>query len=141
MIKIRVKIIEKLIPINEISSIIRRAFKSQFTISKNSLITEDFLIIIGISEKGMISVVHSSINRNLERTYISVLVFRTDTLAKELNISMKSDDGINLIEKKMVQSLKNEGKESFLYPFIQLSKFQFENPQEKRKIFTVEWAH
>ena len=75
---------------NEISSIIQKILNSQFKISKKSIISEDYLIIIGYSEKGLISVVQSSNIKNFERTRISVLVFKTQSLAKELNIKQES---------------------------------------------------
>ena len=138
MIKIRTKIIEKLITIDEISSTIQKIFKSQFKISNNSIISEDFLLIIGYSEKGLISVIQSSINKNFERTCISVLVFHTQSLAEELNIQQESHNYLSLIEGKLIRSLKEEVKNKFCNPFTELSKFQLEKAQEKRKIFTLE---
>ena len=138
VIKIRTKIIEKLITINEISSTIQQIFSSQFKISKNSIISEDYLLIVGHSEKGLISVVQSSINRNFERTRISILVFQTQSLAEELNIQRESHNCLSLIEEKLIRSLKDEVKNKFCYPFTELSKFQLEKAQEKRKIFTLE---
>ena len=138
VIKIRTKIIEKLITMNEISSTIHKIFNSQFKISKNSIISEDYLLIIGHSEKGLISVVQSSINKNFERTCISILVFQTQSLAEELNIQQESHNSLSLIEEKLIRSLKVEVKDKFCNPFTELSKFQLEKAQEKRKIFTLE---
>ena len=123
---------------NEISSIIQKMFKSQFKISKKSIISEDYLLIIGISEKGFISVVQSSIDKNFERTRISIFVFNSKSLAKELKIQQESQNWINLIEEKLIRSLKTEVKNEFHNPFTELSKFQLEKTQEKRKIFTLE---
>ena len=138
MIKIRAKIIEKIITMNEVSLTIEKIFKSQFKTSKNSIISKDYLLIIGHSEKGFISVVQSSINKNFERTCISILVFKTQSLAKELNIQQESHKGISLIEEKLIQSLKDEIKNKFCNPFTELSKFQLEKAQEKRKINAFE---
>ena len=138
VIIIRTKTIEKLITINEISSTIQKIFKSQFKISKNSIISEDFLLIIGHSEKGLISVIQSSINKNFERTCISVLVFQTHSLAEVLNIQRESHNCLSLIEGKLIRSLKEEIKNKFCNPFTELSKFQLEKTQEKRRIFTLE---
>ena len=138
MIIIRTKNIEKLITMNEISLTIQKIFKSQFKISKNSIISEDFLLIIGHSEKGLISVIQSSINKNFERTRISVLVFQTQSLAEALNIQRESHNCLSLIEGKLIRSLKEEIKNKFCNPFTELSKFQLEKAQEKRKIFTLE---
>jgi len=138
VIIIRTKNIEKLITMNEISLTIQKIFKSQFKISKNSIISEDFLLIIGHSEKGLISVIQSSINKNFERTCISVLVFQTQSLAEELNIQRESHNCLSLIEGKLIKSLKEEIKNKFCNPFTELSKFQLEKAQEKRKIFTLE---
>ena len=123
---------------DEIYSTIQKIFKSQFKISKNSIISEDYLLIIGLSEKGLISVVQSSINKNFERTCISILVFKTQSLARELNIQQESHNYISLIEEKLIRSLKDEVKNKFWNPFTELSKFQLEKAQEKRKIFTLE---
>ena len=123
---------------NEISLTIQKIFKSQFKISKNSIISEDFLLIIGHSEKGLISVIQSSINKNFERTCISVLVFQTQSLAEELNIQRESHNCLSLIEGKLIRSLKEEIKNKFCNPFTELSKFQLEKAQEKRSIFTLE---
>jgi len=123
---------------NEISLTIQKIFKSQFKISKNSIISEDFLLIIGHSEKGLISVIQSSINKNFERTCISVLVFQTQSLAGELNIQRESHNCLSLIEGKLIRSLKEEIKNKFCNPFTELSKFQLEKAQEKRSIFTLE---
>ncbi len=123
---------------NEISSVIQKIFKSQFKISKNSIISEENLFIIGHNEKGLISVIQSSINKNFERTSISILVFKTQSLAKELNIQQESHNYISLIEEKLIRILKDEDKNKFCYPFKELSKFQLEKAQEKRKIFTLE---
>ena len=123
---------------NEISSTIQKIFKSQFKISKKSIISEDYLLIIGHSEKGLISVVQASINKNFERTRISVLVFNPQSLAKELNIQQESHNFLSLIEEKLIRSLKDEVRNKFFYPFTELSKFQLEKAQEKRKIFTLE---
>lgn len=123
---------------NEISSIIQKFFKSQFKISKNSIISEDYLLIIGFSEEGLISVVQASINKNFERTCISIMVFKIQSLAEELNIPQESHNCISLIEEKLIRSLKDEVKNQFFYPFTELSKFQLEKAQEKRKIFTIE---
>ena len=123
---------------NEISSTIQKVFKSQFKISKNSIISEDFLLIIGHSEKGLISVIQASINKNFERTCISVLVFQTQSLAEELNIQRESHNCLSLIEGKLIRSLKEEVKNKFCNPFTELSKFQLEKAQEKRTIFTLE---
>ena len=123
---------------NEISLTIQKIFKSQFKISKNSIISEDFLLIIGHSEKGLISVIQSSINKNFERTCISVLVFQTQSLAEELNIQRESHNCLSLIEGKLIRSLKEEIKNKFCNPFTELSKFQLEKAQEKRRIFTLE---
>jgi hypothetical protein len=138
VIIIRTKNIEKLITMNEISLSIQKIFKSQFKISKNSIISEDFLLIIGHSEKGLISVIQSSINKNFERTCISVLVFQTQSLAEELNIQRESHNCLSLIEGKLIRSLKEEIKNKFCNPFTELSKFQLEKAQEKRRIFTLE---
>ncbi|MBY9015857.1 MAG: hypothetical protein KGD68_09225 [Candidatus Lokiarchaeota archaeon] len=123
---------------NEISLTIQKIFNSQFKMSKNSIISEDYLLIIGLSEEGLISVVQSSINKNFERTSISIGVFKTQTLAKELNIQQDSHNRINLIEEKLIRSLKDDAKNKFYNPFSELSKFQLEKAQEKRKIFTLE---
>lgn len=123
---------------NEISLTIQKIFNSQFKMSKNSIISEDYLLIIGLSEEGLISVVKSSINKNFERTSISIGVFKTQTLAKELNIQQDSHNSINLIEEKLIRSLKDDVKNKFYNPFSELSKFQLEKAQEKRKIFTLE---
>jgi hypothetical protein len=138
VIIIRTKNIEKLITMNEISLTIQKIFKSKFKISKNSIISEDFLLIIGHSEKGLISVIQSSINKNFERTCISVLVFQTQSLAEELNIQRESHNCLSLIEGKLIRSLKEEIKNKFCNPFTELSKFQLEKAQEKRSIFTLE---
>jgi hypothetical protein len=138
VIKIRTKIIEKLITMNEISSTIQKIFKSQFKISKNSIISEEYLLIISHSEKGLISVIQSSINKSFERTCISILVFKTQSLVGELNIKQESHNYISLIEEKLIRSLKDEIKNKFCNPFTELSKFQLEKAQEKRKIFTLE---
>jgi hypothetical protein len=122
----------------EISSIIQKVFNSQFKVSKNSIISEDYLFIIGHSDRGLISVVQSSIIKNFERTRISILVFNTQSLAKELNIKQESQNYIKLIEEKLIKSLKDEIKNKFCNPFTELSKFQIEKAQEKRKIFTIE---
>ena len=123
---------------NDISLTIQKIFNSQFKMSKNSIISEDYLLIIGLSEEGLISVVQSSINKNFERTSISIGVFKTQTLAKELNIQQDSHNRINLIEEKLIRSLKDDAKNKFYNPFSELSKFQLEKAQEKRKIFTLE---
>jgi len=123
---------------NEISSTIQKIFKSQFKISKKSIISEDYLLILGISEKGFISVIQSSIDRNFERTRISILVFNTQSLAKDLNIQQKSQNWIDITEEKLIRSLKTEVKNEFHNPFTELSKFQLEKTQEKRKIFKLE---
>ncbi len=138
VIIIRTKIIEKLITMNEISSTIQKIFKSQFKISKKSIISKDYLLIIGHSEKDLISVFQASINNNFERTCISILVFRTQSLAKELNIQQESPNCSDLIEGKLIRSLKEGVKNKFCNPFTELSKFQLEKAQEKRKIFTLE---
>jgi len=138
VIKIRTKIIEKLITMNEISSTIQKIFKSQFKISKKSIISEEYLLIIGHSEKGLISVIQSSINTSFERTCISILVFKTQSLVEQLNIKQESHNYISLIEEKLIRSLKDEIKNKFCNPFTELSKFQLEKAQEKRKIFTLE---
>jgi len=138
VIKIRTKIIEKLIPMDEISSTIQKIFKSRFKISKKSIISDEYLLIIGHSEKGLISVVQSSINKSFERTCISILVFKTQSLAEELNIQQESQNRIKLIEEKLIRSLNDEIKNKFCFPFTELSKFQLEKAQEKRKIFTLE---
>jgi hypothetical protein len=122
----------------EISSIIQKIFNSQFKISKNSIISEDYLFIIGVSEKGLISVVQSSKIKNFERTRISILVFKTGSLAEGLNVKPESQNYIKLIEEKLILSLKDEIKNKFCNPFTELSKFQLEKAQEKRKIFTIE---
>ncbi|MFW9949566.1 MAG: hypothetical protein ACFFKA_05520 [Candidatus Thorarchaeota archaeon] len=123
---------------NHISSTIQKIFKSQFKISKKSIISDDFLLIIGFSEKGFISVVQSSINKNFERTCLSILVFKTQSLAEEFNIPQKSTNYLNLIEEKLILTLKDEVKNKFSYPFTELSKFQLEKAREKREIYTIE---
>ncbi|MFX1447661.1 MAG: hypothetical protein ACFFCG_05940 [Promethearchaeota archaeon] len=123
---------------NDISSTIQKIFKSQFKISKKSIISEDFLLIIGFSEKGFISVVKSSINKNFERTCLSILVFKTQSLAEEFNIPQESPNSLSLIEEKLIRTLKDEVKNKFSYPFTELSKFQLEKAREKREIFTIE---
>ena len=119
---------------NEISSTIHKIYKSQFKISERSIISEEYLLILGISEKGFISVVQSSIDRNFERTRISILVFNTQSLAKELKIQQESQNWIDLIEQKLIRSLKTEVKNEFRNPFTELSKFQLEKTQEKKGI-------
>lgn len=138
MIKIRTQIIEELITTNEISSTIQKIFKSQFKISKKSIFSEDFLLILGYSEKGFISVVHASINKHFKRTRISILVFKTQSLAEQLNIQQNSENYIKLIEEKLIRSIKDEVKNKFRNPFTELSKFQLEKAQEKRKVLTLE---
>ena len=123
---------------NEVSSTIKKIFKSQFKFSKNSIISKDYLLIIGHSENGFISVVQSSMSKNFKRIYISVLVFRIQSLAGELKIQQESHKDMNLIEEKLILSLKDEVKNENCYPFTELSKFQLEKTQEKRKIFTLE---
>jgi len=138
VIIIRTKIIEKLITMNEISSTIQKIFKSQFKISKKSIISEEYLLIIGHSEKGLISVVQASINNIFERTSISILVFNPQSLAEELNIQQESHNFLSLIEGKLIRSVKEGVKNKFCNPFTELSKFQLEKTQEKRKIFSLE---
>jgi len=138
VIIIRTKIIEKLINMNEISSTIQQIFKSEFRISKNSIISEEYLLIIGHSEEGLISVVQASINNDFERTRISILVFNPQSLAEELNIQQESHNFLSLIEGKLIRSVKEGVKNKFCNPFTELSKFQLEKAQEKRKVFTLE---
>jgi hypothetical protein len=83
-------------------------------------------------------VIQSSINKNFERTCISILVFKTQSLAEELNIQQESHNYLSLIEEKLLRILKDEVKNKFSYPFTELSKFQLEKGQEKREIFTLE---
>jgi len=83
-------------------------------------------------------VVHSSVDKNFERTYISILLFKTQSLAKEFNIQQNSPKFLNQIEEKLIRLLKEGCKNKSLYPFTELSKYQLENAQEKRKIFTLE---
>ena len=123
---------------NEISSTIQQIFKSEFRISKNSIISEEYLLIIGHSEKGLISVVQASINNDFERTRISILVFNPQSLAEELNIQQESHNFLSLIEGKLIRSVKEGVKNKFCNPFTELSKFQLEKAQEKRKVFTLE---
>ena len=104
---------------NEISSIIQKTFNSQFKVSKNSIISEDYLFIIGHSDRGLISVVQSSIIKNFERTRISILVFNTQSLGKELNVKQESKNYIKLIEEKLLLSLKDEIKNKFCNPFTE----------------------
>ena len=123
---------------NEISSTIQKIFKSQFKISKKSIISDDYLLIIGLGEKDLISVVHCSINKNFKRTYISILLFKTQSLAEEFNIQQNSPNFLNQIEEKLIRLLKDGSKYKSHFPFTELSKYQLEKAQEKRKIFTLE---
>ncbi|GAH04545.1 unnamed protein product, partial [marine sediment metagenome] len=50
----------------------------------------------------------------------------------------ESHNCLSLIEGKLIKSLKEEIKNKFCNPFTELSKFQLEKAQEKRKIFTLE---
>lgn len=122
----------------DISSTIQKIFKSQFKISKKSIFSEDYLLVIGYSEKGLVSVVQASINKQFDRTRISILVFEAQTLAEELNIPQESEKSIKLIEENLIRLLRDEIKNRFCNPSTSLSKFQVEKAQEKRKIFTLE---
>ncbi len=134
----RIKIIEKLIPIKQIYSSVQKIFNSQLTISKNSLISEDSLLILGISEKGLILIIHASLDNEFERTYFSVVLFNIQSLADIFEIHYESIKDVKLVEMILLQKLKIGDKNKIYYPFTEFSEFQIETDQRKRKIFSLE---
>lgn len=134
----RIKIIEKLIPIKQIYATVQKVFNSQLTISKNSLISEESLLILGISEKGLILIIHASLDKEFERTYLSAVLFNIQSLADIFEIHYESIEDVKLVEIILLQKLKIGDKNKIYYPFTEFSEFQIEKDQRKRKIFSLE---
>jgi len=134
----RIKIIEELIPTKQLYSSVEKVFSSQLTISENSRFSDDSLLVLGFSKKGVILIVHASLDYDFERTYLTAILFNTSSLANTLEMDYKSVDDIKLVEDKLVQTLKRYNNGKIEYPFTELSKFQTEIDQKKRKIFSLE---
>ncbi len=134
----RIKIIERLIPISEIYSTVQKVLNSHFTISENSIISQDYLLILAVSETSFVSVIHASLDKNFERTYLSTMLLKIQSLAKILDIQYNSKEDINDIEDKLIQALNIEENDKILYPFTEFSKFQLVQDQENRDISTLE---
>ncbi|MEJ2295159.1 MAG: hypothetical protein P8Y23_10365 [Candidatus Lokiarchaeota archaeon] len=133
----RIKIIEKIIPIDMLFSTITKVFNSQLIISENSHVSDDYLLVLGISEKGIIIIIHASLDYDFERTYISVILYNISSLSEILEQDFSIQD-VKLAEEELVKALKINGKENIKYPFTDLSQFQIESGQRKRKIFSLE---
>ncbi len=134
----RIKTIEELVPIKEIYSTVQKVFNSQLKISQNSLISDEALLILGISEKGLILIIHASLDSDFKRTYLSTILLNIESLAEIFDIHYKSIEDIELVERKLLQSLKIEKNTVISYPITELSAFQIETDQRKRKIFSLE---
>jgi len=134
----RIKIIEELVPINKIYSSLEKIFNSELTISQNSRVSEESLLVLGISEKGIMLIIHASLDYDFERTYLTAILFNISSLAQALEIDYDTIKDIKLVEDEIVQILKTYDGGKIDYPFTQLSEFQVEMDQRKRKIFSLE---
>jgi len=134
----RIKIIEELVPINKIYSSLEKVFNSELTISQNSRVSEESLLVLGISEKGIMLIIHASLDYDFERTYLTAILFNISSLAQALEIDYDTIKDIKLVEDEIVQILKTYDGGKIDYPFTQLSEFQVEMDQRKRKIFSLE---
>jgi hypothetical protein len=133
----RIKIIEEIIPTKVLFSAITKVFNSQLIISENSQVSDDYLLVLGISEKGVIIIIHASLDYDFERTYLTVILYNISSLSEILEQEFSIQD-IKLAEQELVKALKINMKDNIEYPFIELSRFQIESGQRKRKIFSLE---
>jgi hypothetical protein len=134
----RIKIIEKLVSMEELYSTVKNVFNSQLTISMSSYVSDESLFILGISEKGIMLIIHASLDYEFERTYISTILFNISSLAQLLEIGYESIDDVKYVEEKLLQSLDMHRTKKIKYPFTKLSEFQIESDQRKRKVYSLE---
>lgn len=133
----RIKIIEEIVPTDLLLSAVTKVFNSQLIISENSHVSDDYLLVLGISEKGVIIIIHASLDYDFERTYLTVILYNISSLSEILEQEFSIQD-IKLAEQELVKALKINGKANIEYPFTELSQFQIESGQRKRKIFSLE---
>lgn len=133
----RIKIIEEIVPTEVLLSAITKVFNSQLIISENSHVSDDYLLVLGISEKGVIIIIHASLDYEFERTYLTVVLYNVSSLSEILKQDFSIQD-IKLAEQELVKDLKLDEKDNIKYPFTDLSQFQIESGQRKRKIFSLE---
>lgn len=134
----RIKIIEELVPIKKIYSSVEKVFNSQLKISENSQIFDDSLLVIGLSEKGIMLIIQASLDGEFKRTYLSVILFNISTLATVLEIDYESMEDVKQVEDKLLQTSKIHITKNFDYPFTAFSEFQIESDNRKRKVFSLE---
>ena len=134
----RIKIIEKLLDLKELYSTVKNVFNSQLTISTSSYVSNESLFILGISEKGIMLIIHASLDYEFERTYLSAILFNISSLAQLLEITYKTLDDVKYVEEKLLQILDMHCTNKIKYPLTELSEFQIESDQRRRKIFSLE---
>jgi len=134
----RIKTIEEIVSTEKLYSSVEKVFNSQLTISENSRVSDDYLFVLGVSDKGVMLIIHASLDFDFERTYLTAVLVNISSLAELLEIDYSSLEDVKLVEDKLFESLKRETSGKMEYPFIELSKFQIETGQRKRKIFSLE---
>ncbi len=134
----RTKTIEKILSLKDINSMIKQIISSQFIISDKSLICNDYLLIIGINEKNAILIIRASIDKDFERTYLSVLVLSINSFIKNSTLNTISNTNIEQMVSKIIQELETKGDNAYFYPFIGLSNLEQPSSSEIIKILKVE---
>lgn len=134
----RIKIIEEIISTEKLYSTVEKVFNSQLTISENSRVSDEYLFVLGVSDKGVMLIIHASLDFDFERTYLTTILFNISSIADLLEIDYHSLEDVKLVEDELVQYLKRYDNGKMEYPFTELSKFQIETDQRKRKIFSLE---
>jgi hypothetical protein len=118
---LRIKTIEKNLPLDKIFRIIKKLFNDTYYIDKNSKFSQFSLLLICINTKNNTLIIRASKDREYERIYLSVLAFKSKYLIKKFNFKKDSKELVKNIGQKLFDLISSEGENAKSYPFTGLS--------------------
>ena len=114
MKKLRIKVLEELLPLRKIFETITDSLKSQYKISNNSQIFENSFLIIAIDSRNYAFVIRGSAEISINRIILSIVALDIKSLQKLLNLK----NNMKIIENHLYDLIINEINEKrVLNPF------------------------
>jgi hypothetical protein len=131
---VRIKIFEKLLPLESVFETIIKSLKPKYRISDNSQIFKKFFLIIAHDSKNFIFVIRGAPNNSKNRIILSIVALGIKSLFKLLKLK----NNMKLIENHLYDLIMNNDKENSHHPFEKISIDGKDKSKYKKKNLIAE---
>lgn len=114
----RIKTFESVIPLSDLYALIKSLIGAQWEIVENSFVADSNLFIVGVDLQKETIIIRGLANKVTNRTYLSVIVLKTNEILKTLSLNESSKQSIKLIGNALYNFIKNREREGLINPFI-----------------------